>query len=61
MDDHLVVDELVPLGQHHIAVQCEHPAKLGRFKNINALVIALLGVELLVHPDAVLHIRGVKL
>ena len=60
MDDHLVVDEFVPLGQHHIAVQCEHPAKLGRFKNINALIIALLGVELLVHPDAVLHIGGVK-
>ena len=61
MHDHLVIDEFVALGQHHIAVQCEHPAKLRRFKNIDALVIALLGVELFVHPDAVLHVRGVKL
>ena len=60
VDDHFVVDELVPLGEHDVAVQGEHPAELGRLKNINALVIALLGVELPVDPDAVLHIRGVK-
>ena len=61
MDDHFVVDELVALGQHHVAVQREHPAELRGLKDINALIIALLGVELLVHTNAVLHIRGVKL
>ena len=61
MDDHFVVDELVALGQHHVAVQREHPTELRGLKDINALVIALLGVELLIHTDAVLHIRGVKL
>ena len=60
VDDHLVVDELVPLGEHHIAVQRQHPAKLRRLKNVDALIVALLGVELLVHPDAVLDVRGVK-
>ena len=60
MDDHLIVDELIALGQHHVAVQREHPAELRGLKDIDALVIALLGVELFVHPDAVFHIRGVK-
>ncbi len=60
MDDHLVVDELVPLGEHHVAVQRQNPAKLRRLKNVDALIVALLGVELLVHPDAVLDVRGVK-
>ena len=60
MDDHLVVDELVPLGQHHIAVQRQHPAELRRLKDVDALVVALLGVELFAHPDAVFHVRGVK-
>ena len=31
-----------------VAVQRQHPAKLGRLKNVDALVVALLGVELLV-------------
>ena len=61
MGDHLIVDELVPLGQHHVAVQGQHPAELRRFKDIDALVVALLGIELPVHPDAVLDIRGMKL
>ena len=61
MDDHFIVDELVALGQHHVAVQREHPAELRGLKDINALIIALLGVELLVYTNAVLHIRGVKL
>ena len=61
MDDHLVVDELVPFRQHHVAVQGQHPAKLRGLKDVDALVIALLGVELSAHPDAVLHVRGVKL
>ena len=61
MDDHFIVDEFVPFGQHHVAVQREHPSELRGLKDIDALVIALLGVELLVHTDAVLHIRGVKL
>ena len=61
MHDHFIVDELIPLGQHHVAVQREHPAELRSFKDIDALIIALPGVELPVHPDAVFHVRGVKL
>ena len=60
MGDHLVVDELVALGQHDVAVQRQHAAKLRRLKNIDALIIALLGVKLAVDPDAVLDIGGVK-
>ena len=59
--DHFIIDELVPLGQHHVAVQREHPAKLRGLKDVDALIVALLGVELSAHPDAVLHVRGVKL
>ena len=61
MHDHLVVDELVALGQHHVAVQGQHPAELRGLKDVDALIVALLGVELSAHPDAVLHVRGVKL
>ena len=60
MHDHLVVDELVALGQHDVAVQRQHTAKLRCFKNVDALIVALLGVKLAVDPDAVLDIRGVK-
>ena len=60
MGDHLVVDELVALGQHDVTVQRQHAAKLRRLKNIDALKIALLGVKLAVDPDAVLYIGGVK-
>ena len=59
--DHLVVDELVALGQHDVAVQRQHAAKLRCFKNVDALIVALLGVKLAVDPDAVLDIGGVKL
>ena len=59
--DHLVVDELVALGQHDVAIQRQHAAKLRCFKNVDALIVALLGVKLAVDPDAVLDIGGVKL
>ena len=58
--DHLVVDELVPLGEHHIAVQGEHLAKLRGIVDVDLLVVALLGVEVPVDPQAVLHIGGMK-
>ena len=48
------------LGQHDVAVQRQHAAKLRCLKNVDALVVALLGVKLAVDPDAVLDIRGVK-
>ena len=61
MGNHLVVDELVALGQHDVAVQRQHASKLRCLKNVDALVVALLGVKLAVDPDAVLDIGGVKL
>ena len=60
MGDHFIVNELIALRQHDIAVQRKHPAKFRRFKNINALVVALFGIELAVDPDAVLYIGGMK-
>ena len=59
--DHLVVDELVALGQHDVAVQRQHAAKLRRFKDVDALVLALFAVQLPVYADAVLDVRRVKL
>ena len=42
MGDHFVVDKLVALRKHDIAVQRQHAAELRRFKNIDALIGALL-------------------
>ena len=42
MGNHLVVDELVALGQHDVAVQRQYAAKLRCLKNVDALVVALL-------------------
>ena len=42
MGDHFVVDKLVALREHDIAVQRQHAAELRRFKNIDALIGALL-------------------
>ena len=60
MGDHLIVDELVTLGQHDIAIKGQHTAELRCFEDVDALVVALLRVELTVHTDAVLHIRCMK-
>ena len=60
MGDHLIVDELVTLGQHDVAVEGQHTAELRCFEDVDALVVALLRVELTVHTDAVLHIRCMK-
>ena len=51
MNNHLMVDELVLLGQHHIAVQHKESAELRRFKNINSLKFALSAVKLLIYLD----------
>ena len=59
--DHLIVDELVTLGQHDVAVEGQHATELRCFEDVDALVVALLRVELTVHTDAVLHIRCMKL
>ena len=46
---HFVVDELVPLGQHHVAVEREKPTELLAFKHVDALKVALFGVKLTVY------------
>ena len=57
---HLIVDELIPLGQHHIAVQRQDPAELRCLKDIDSLKITLLGKQMTIHPQAVLHIRRME-
>ena len=49
MHHHFVVDELVALGQHHVAVEREKAAELLAFKYVDALKVALFGVKLAVH------------
>ena len=49
MHHHFMIDELVPLGQHHIAVKREKPTELLAFKHVDALKIALFGVKLTVY------------
>ena len=46
---HLVIDELVALGQHHVAVQREKTAELLAFEYVDALKVALFGVKLTVN------------
>ncbi len=60
MGHHFIVNKFIPLRQHHIAVQRQHPAEFRRFKDVDALVVALLGIQVPVDPDAVLHIWGMK-
>ncbi len=40
MRDHLVIDELIPLSEHHIAVQGQDLAELRGIVNIDLLVLA---------------------
>ena len=58
--DHFVVDEFVSFRQHHVAVQGQDAAEFRRFKNVDVLIITLLGVQVLADPDAELHIRRMK-
>ena len=60
MGDHLVVDELILFGEHHITVQRQKAAELRRFKHIDALELALAAEQLLVHLDGQLHVRGLR-
>ena len=58
--DHLVVDELVALRELDVAVQGQHPPEFGGLEDVDALVVGLLGVQMLVDPDRMLHVGGVK-
>ena len=44
MSDHLVIDKLIAFCQHDIAVQRQNTAKFRCFKDINALIFALLRI-----------------
>ena len=57
---HLVVDEFVPLGEHHIPVQGQHPAEFRGVVDVNLLIGGFLGVQVPLNPDAVFHVRGMK-
>ena len=46
---HLMVDELVALGQHHVAVERQKAAEFLAFKDVDALKVALFGMQLTVH------------
>ena len=49
--DHLVVDELIHLRQHHVAVERQEAAELLRVEDVDALEFAAARVELAVHLD----------
>ena len=54
--DHLVVDELVLLGDHKPAVEYEHASESGRVENIDLLNGAFLGRELFRHLHRKAHV-----
>ena len=58
MGYHLMVDKLILLRQHQIAIKSQHPAKLLGLKNINPLKLTLLAKELLVNLNGKPHIRS---
>ena len=45
---HLMVDEFIALGQHHIAVERQEAAEFLALEHVDALEIALLGIQLAV-------------
>ena len=61
MDHHLIVDEFVGLREDDFAIQHDHPAKLLRLKDIYALILALLGEQLLVNSHRGFDILGIHL
>ena len=48
MSYHLMVDELVLLRQHHVAVESEEPPELLRIENVDTLELAVAAVELMI-------------
>ena len=54
--NHLVIDELILLRQHHIAVKRQKSPKLERFEHIDALKLALSAIELTIHANRKTHI-----
>ena len=61
MHDHLMVDELVLLRQHHVAVDCQKAPKLRRFEDIDALKVAPARVNLPIDLDGKARILRVLL
>ena len=60
MGNHFVINELIPFGEHDVAIEGQDTAKFRCFKNIDALIFALPGIQMAVDPDAVFDIRRVK-
>ena len=52
-----MVDELVLLRQHHVAVESEEPPELLRIENVDTLELAVPAVELVVYLYRELDVR----
>ena len=61
--NHFVIDIFILFGQHQQTIQCHNTSELDRFKNVNALKIALHTGKLAVNPkgkpDVVCMIFGI--
>ena len=55
--NHFVIDKLILLGQHHVAVEGEESSKFRRFKDIDALKLTFSAVKLTVHTNGEFYIR----
>ena len=55
--DHLMIDELVLLRQHHIAVKRQEAAEFPRLEHVDPLKFALRRIELALDLDGKIHIR----
>ena len=58
MGNHLMVDELVPLGQHDVAVQSHESAEFIGIINVNFLVLGFLGKNMFLDSDRQFYIIG---
>ena len=59
--DHLMIDELVLLRQHHIAVKRQEAAEFPRLEHVDPLEFALRRIELALDLDGKIHIRRMPL
>jgi len=58
MGNHLMIDEFVLFGQHHVTVQCQKTSELGGIKDVDALKLAPAAVQLAVHPNGQFNVWG---
>ena len=60
MSNHFIIDKFIPFGKHDVAIKGQDAAKFRCFKNIDALIFALPGIQMAVNADTVLDIGRMK-